>query len=126
MTNTTAKQREPFGWHLELDLAGCDLDTITSKSGLCRWVTDLCQLIDMKAYGEPWVERFGLADEKTAGNTLVQLIETSSITGHFAENDGGAYLDIFSCRWFDPDVVIAFTVEYFGGTLADQRFHERG
>ena len=47
---------------------------------------------------------------QAAGYSLVQLIETSAITGHFCDASGDAYLDIFSCKDFDPATAI-------GGTL---------
>jgi S-adenosylmethionine/arginine decarboxylase-like enzyme len=40
-----------------------------------------------------------------SGYTLVQLIETSNITGHFCDDSGDAYLDVFSCKYFDENVV---------------------
>ena len=36
--------------------------------------------------------------------SLVQLIETSSITGHFVDVNGDAYLDIFSCKPFEIEL----------------------
>jgi len=37
---------------------------------------------------------------RVKGYTLVQLIETSDITCHFAEEDNSVYLDLFSCKPF--------------------------
>lgn len=116
----------PFGWHLVLDLVDCDPDVIRSKERLCRFVTRLCEVIDMRPYGEPWAERFGLASPATAGFTVVQLIETSALTGHFVEDDNRAFLDLFSCKWFDPDKAIAFILDFFGATIAEQRLMQRG
>jgi hypothetical protein len=73
----------PFGWHLVLDLFDCDLDVIRSKERLCRFVSRLCEVLDMRPYGEPWAEGFGLARPATSGFTVLQLIETSALTGHF-------------------------------------------
>jgi S-adenosylmethionine/arginine decarboxylase-like enzyme len=39
------------------------------------------------------------------GYTLVQLIETSNITGHFVEETNDMYLDVFSCKEFKPETV---------------------
>ena len=43
---------------------------------------------------------------EAAGYSLVQLIETSAVTGHFCDASGDAYLDVFSCKDFDPEVAI--------------------
>jgi S-adenosylmethionine decarboxylase len=106
--------QQTFGTELILDLAGCDLDAISSGERIAAFATELCRLIDMRAYGAPIVERFGLADLKTAGYTLVQLIETSSIVAHFSEAWGTAYINVFSCRPFDPDVAADYVRDVFG------------
>ena len=62
----------------------------------------------MKAYGEPILEHFAVHDPKAAGYSLVQLIETSAITGHFVDKTGEAFLDIFSCKSFDHPKAVIF------------------
>lgn len=65
----------------------------------------------MVAYGEPQIVMFGTGNKK--GYTLVQLIETSNITGHFVEETDDMYLDVFSCKDFDPHVVTGIVAKYF-------------
>jgi S-adenosylmethionine/arginine decarboxylase-like enzyme len=61
-----------------------------------------------------------------AGYTLLQLIETSNISAHFAENLGQAYIDIFSCRAFDNRDAENVCREYFApGTVVARRL-QRG
>lgn len=79
-----------------------------------EYVHQLCELIDMKRFGECQVVHFG-EDEKVAGFSMVQLIETSLISGHFANATNSAYLDIFSCKSYDPAVVAEFTKNFFKG-----------
>ncbi len=110
-----------YGMELVLNLTGCNPQTIRSRDHLVTYAKELCQVIDMKTYGEPWAERFGLADAKSAGYTLVQLIETSSITAHFSEEWNKAYINIFSCRAFDADEAAAFSQAFFEATLAEQQ-----
>ena len=80
----------------------------------------------MKAYGEPVIVYFAEHSDEAAGYSLVQLIETSAITGHFSENNRDAYLDIFSCKTFENNIVIQVVEKHF----APQRIHlaslERG
>ena len=52
----------------------------------------------MVACGEPKIEHFAANNPNAAGFSLVQLIETSSITGHFVDLNGDSYIDIFSCK----------------------------
>jgi S-adenosylmethionine/arginine decarboxylase-like enzyme len=66
----------------------------------------------MKRYGACQIVHFG--EGRVAGYSMVQLIETSLISGHFANYTNRAYLDIFSCKGYDPKVVEEFSREFFG------------
>jgi S-adenosylmethionine/arginine decarboxylase-like enzyme len=77
-------------------------------SGFAR---SLVKRIDMVPFGDPQVVMFGSGSKK--GYTLVQLIETSNITAHFVEENNSMYLDVFSCKDFDPQVVEEAVKEFF-------------
>jgi S-adenosylmethionine/arginine decarboxylase-like enzyme len=102
-----------WGYHLILDCQGCDRSKIGSRQNLIDFVKALVIEIDMKAYGEPVVEHFATHDPGKAGFSLVQLIETSSITGHFVDKNGDAYIDIFSCKPFDIATAKSVITHYF-------------
>lgn len=93
-----------WGYHLILDCQGCDKVKIASRDNLAAFVKTLVAEIDMKAFGEPVLEHFATHDPEKGGFSLVQLIETSSITGHFVDKNGDSYIDIFSCKPFDIQV----------------------
>lgn len=92
-----------WGFHLALDIARCYSPSIRCPKHIATFTSTLIKEIDMKAYGKPIIVHFGEGNK--SGNTLVQLIETSNITGHFCEEDDSAYLDIFSCKEFDKEKV---------------------
>jgi S-adenosylmethionine/arginine decarboxylase-like enzyme len=78
---------------------------------------ELCDLIEMKRFGETHVVHFG-EDERVAGYSMLQLIETSCISAHFANETNTSYIDIFSCKEYDPEVASNFTKNFFkGGTM---------
>lgn len=115
----TTDCREPFGWLTALDLYGCDDDRLTSAKWIEEYVVSLCdEVLLMKRYGEPFIEWFGLSEPKTAGYSVVQLIETSSVVGHFSGDRGSAHIDVFSCKAYDVDAVKAFSTEFFGAERA--------
>ncbi len=114
-----------FGMEVVLDLYGCDPATIRSKERLEAYAKELCEVIEMKPFGDIFAERFGLNDTKTAGYSIVQLIETSSITGHFSEEKNAAYINIFSCKQFDPHVASDFTQKFFGAETVQQKIYIR-
>lgn len=111
------RQAGPWGWHLALNLYDCDPDLITSANVIRNYVIGLCDLIQMRRFGDPMIVHFG-EDERVAGYSLVQLIETSNICGHFANASNAAYIDIFSCKYFDPELAASFTVDTFGAQKA--------
>jgi len=80
--------------------------------------------IEMRPHGEAIIEHFG-EDEKIAGISFAQMIETSSITGHFANCTNSAYIDIFSCKIYDPHKVIIFTAKYFDSIRGDCSYNFR-
>jgi len=113
--------RKTYGVELILDLYGCDQKTIRSRKKLSEFVDNLCALIKMKKYGKPSIPHFGLKNPHTAGYSLIQFIETSSITGHFSELWNSAYINIFSCKQFNTEKAANFTKKFFGAKRMKKR-----
>jgi S-adenosylmethionine decarboxylase len=114
--NKLEQINEYWGYHLILDCKQCDIDRITDRSVVASFVKTLVKRIDMKAFGEPIIEHFADHDLDKAGFSLLQLIETSSITGHFVNKTGDAYLDVFSCKPFDIELTKEVVIEFFNPT----------
>jgi len=103
-----------WGYHLMLDCSGCDHAKITNGENITAFTKELVRRIDMVAFGEPIVEHFATHDPDKAGYSMVQLIETSNISMHAVDKDNTMYLDVFSCKPFNNDDVIATVKEFFG------------
>lgn len=103
-----------WGIASSIDIYDCNPATIRDAEAIKRFVRELCDLIEMKRFGETHVVHFG-EDEKVAGFSMVQLIETSLISAHFANLTETTYLDVFSCKPYDPEVVADFAKKFFGG-----------
>jgi S-adenosylmethionine decarboxylase len=91
-----------WGKHLIIDMSAGDKERVQSARHICRFV----EAISMKAYGPPELQHFAEHVPEAAGYSLVQLIETSAITGHFCDRSGDAYIDIFSCKDFQAELAI--------------------
>jgi S-adenosylmethionine/arginine decarboxylase-like enzyme len=98
-----------------IDIYNCDPDKIRDCNAIRRFVAELCEFIEMKRFGETQVVHFG-EDERVAGYSMVQLIETSLISAHFANLTNTTYLDVFSCKPYDPEKVRHFAQNFFGGS----------
>ena len=101
----------PWGYHLMLDCARCIPYSIRNKNVISFFSASLVNKINMVPYGPPTIEYFGTGDK--AGFTLVQLIETSNITAHFSEETDDMYLDVFSCKPYDPRDVELVVKKFF-------------
>ena len=105
--------KRAWGLSCAFDFNGADKIKISDPDVVKKYIKELCDEIKMKMYGETWIEKFASHDEKLFGITVLQAIETSSITAHFAENIGEIYLDVFSCAEYDPQKVLDFTIKFF-------------
>ncbi len=115
-------KRTVFGYELVMDLFDCNKNIISSKKKLQEYTDKLCKLIKMKKYGKTLLPYFGDKAAYTKGYSLVQLIETSSITGHFSELWNTAYINIFSCKKYDEKVAKKFTKEFFKAKKTKSKF----
>ena len=102
----------PWGLLSTVDLYECDPSIITSKEKISEFTLHLCEMIQVNRFGDPIIVHFG-KDERVKGYSLVQLIETSLVSGHFAENDNSAYIDIFSCKFYDPAIAHEYCRSFF-------------
>ncbi len=124
--NETNSARAPWGQHLVLDFNGCPKDLLADKENILNWSKELVQAIDMVAYGKPVIKHFATHSHEAAGYTLLQMIETSNIAAHFAENIGQVYIDVFSCKAFDVQVALGICKKYFNPTQANMHNMYRG
>lgn len=109
-----SEKQTVWGIASSIDIYDCDPDTIRDSQKIKEFVAELCELIEMKRYGETQVVHFG-EEERVAGFSMVQLIETSLISAHFANLTNVVYLDVFSCKPYDLEVVEKFSKKFFGG-----------
>jgi S-adenosylmethionine decarboxylase len=103
----------PWGMLAAIDLHGCEFGPLADPESICAFVPAVVDAIGMIAHGPLNLERFG--DGELEGWSAMQFIETSSITIHADEFGGRCFIDIFSCRPFDPDDAAAVAVTHFGG-----------
>jgi hypothetical protein len=103
-----------------LDCSKCLPHTIRNGKNIEMFSKHLVKAIDMVPYGEPQIQHFGSGNK--AGYTLVQLIETSNICAHFVEETNDLYLDVFSCKTFEPHIVEDITRTYFGHIYSNRNF----
>ncbi len=119
-----------YGFELILDVHDCDPSTFT-RSHLDTYFTELCELIEMEKCEVHFWDDIGLPVEEhqtsphTKGSSAVCFILTSTIVVHTLDLLKAVYVNIFSCKRFDPDAAAAFTERFFRGTCENPRIVER-
>lgn len=95
-----------------IDIYNCHPNIIRDWQAIKQYVSDLVEYIDMKSFWDTQVVHFW-EDDKVAGYSMTQLIETSLISWHFANQTNTSYIDIFSCKYYDPYKAAQFTKDFF-------------
>lgn len=113
------EQQKAWGLLTSLDIHECNPDTIRDPESLRRFVIELCDHIQMQRFGEPVIVDFG-NDPRVSGYSVTQLIETSLISAHFANATNSAYLDIFSCKYYDPASAADFCRRFLEGRIGNR------
>ena len=122
--------RPPYGYELILDLHGCDTK-LFNRRDIDRFFTELCALIEMEKcevhfwddIGVPLEERQTLPHTK--GTSAVCFILTSTIVVHTLDLLHAVYVNIFSCKTFDPEGAADFATRWFRAMSCTRNFMER-
>ena len=124
------KVQNNYGLELILDLHKCDPKTFNRKR-IKQYFIELCELIDMERCKLSWFDDHGVhPDEQQTephlkGTTAVQFIMTSNIVIHTLDLLGAVYVNIFSCKDFDPEVAADFTANWFKGKIVNSQVIDR-
>lgn len=111
----------PYGIELVLDLHGCNPETF-NRSHLDQYFTELCRLIDMEKCEIHFWDDIEVPIEEqqtspqTKGTSAVCFILTSTIVVHTLDILKAVYINIFSCKRFDPSIAEEFTAKCFEAT----------
>ncbi len=119
-----------YGFELIIDLKNCSPSLFNRKS-LDNYFSRLCDLISMKKAEVYFWDDVGVAPEEqqtaphTKGTSAVCFILTSSIVIHTLDVLRTVYVNIFSCKVFDPNIAVEFTRDWFSGEVQNSTFIER-
>jgi S-adenosylmethionine/arginine decarboxylase-like enzyme len=115
LTEAEYKKSKAWGMATSVDIHDCNPALVRDAEAIKAFTAELCRRIDMKRFGETVVVNFGEAEE-VAGFSMTQLIETSLISAHFANQTNSVYLDVFSCKFYDAQKMIDYALSFFKGT----------
>ncbi|MCA9363584.1 S-adenosylmethionine decarboxylase [Candidatus Kaiserbacteria bacterium] len=124
------KDSRKYGIELVMDLHNCDPDTFTREK-IGQYFVELCDLIDMQRADLHWWDDLDLPDEEREtephlkGTSAIQFITTSNITIHTLDLLKAVYVNLFSCKSFDPEVAKKFTENWFKGEIVNSHVIDR-
>ena len=121
---------DSYGKELILDLHHCEPSLFTRKI-IREYFKRVCELIDMERGALYWWDDLNTpAGEKEVeihlvGTSAVQFIKTSNITIHTLDLIQRVYLNVFSCKDFNEEVVAQTTATWFEGDIVNKKVIER-
>ena len=124
------RKTKPYGYELVLDLHDCNSEKF-NRADIDRYFTELCRRISMEKCEVHFWDDIGVPpDERqtlphTKGTSAVCFILTSSIVIHTLDDLNAVYVNIFSCKEFDPVLAAKFTEEWFQADSCSPTFIDR-
>jgi len=125
-------KNKPYGQELILDLYGCNIDRF-NRGDIEEFFEQLCKLVDMKRENLHFWDYEGVPEDEISydqphllGTSAVQFISTSNIVIHTLSLVKECYINLFSCKEFNPTTAIKFTKEWFGSLDCDYSVITRG
>ena len=103
-------------------MVDCDPTTF-SRGSIERFLIYLCEAIDMEREDlhfwdykdDP--EGYAAAPAHLRGTSAVQFIRTSSVVIHMLDELRAVFIDLFSCKYYDPAIVTRAAEEHFFGRV---------
>jgi S-adenosylmethionine decarboxylase len=117
---------EPFGPHLTLDLKGCPREVLENYKLHFDYLKKLPEMIGMIPITQPYVFPYSGLVAEDKGITGIVIIAESHLSIHSFEDKGYTFIDMFSCKDFDVDDAIKYTIELFKPQSYDMNLVKRG
>ena len=120
-----------YGIETIIDLQGCDTTRFNRKN-IKQYFLQACKLLDVSPEDCYFWDDFRVPKEKqqtnpkTKGTTAIQFILTSNITIHTLDILETAFINIFSCKDYNTELLEEFTVRFFGSSNHKTIVIERG
>ena len=101
-----------WGVSTSVDLYDCNADLIKDSDHIKGFVKGVCEQLDIS--GQENAPLVYCDENQTAsGFSVIQSAGPAGISGHFAHGTQRAYLDIFSCKQYEPRKIAEFALSYF-------------
>jgi S-adenosylmethionine/arginine decarboxylase-like enzyme len=120
-----------YGVETIIDLFSCDIAKFNRKD-IKAYFLQTCKLLDVRPEDCYFWDDLRVpmdkqqTNPKTKGTTAIQFILTSNITIHTLDLLRIAFVNIFSCKYYDAKLLEEFTARFFGSSRHRTSLIERG
>ncbi len=124
------RKTKPYGYELVLDLHDCNPEKF-NRADIGGYFTELCRRISMEKCEVHFWDDVGVPPQDrqtlphTKGTSAGCCILTSSIVIHTLDDLKAGYVNIFSCKNFDPELAAKFTQKWFEAVSYSPTFIKR-
>ena len=113
------RDKEAVAFELIMDLYDCDYAKISSPDAVARWAgSGFPKTTGLKTIGQADAPDFGHAKKKTAGPSVVQLLQGGSNISHYSVNWLMIVVNVVANKGFSLEKAIRHTMRYFKGKYA--------
>ena len=119
-------KQKSFGPHLTLDLTGCPKEILENYELHFNYLKTLPEMIGMTPIIQPYVFPYSGLVPEDRGITGIVIIAESHLFIHSFQEKNYTFIDIFSCKDFDVDKAVEYTLELFKPTSFTKNIVERG
>jgi S-adenosylmethionine/arginine decarboxylase-like enzyme len=113
---------KPYGKEVILDIHDCKV--LFTRKSIEQFCVELCELLDMVRedlffwdYEDP--DEYAKAPPHLKGISAVQFIRTSNITIHTLDELKRIYLNVFSCKPFNAELVKRLAQSWTNGNIVN-------
>lgn len=120
---------DSYGQSLVLDLIDCKQENFT-RSTIEAFCLGVCDLINMERedlhFWDYEDDEYLTAPDHLKGTSAVQFIRTSSLVIHTLDVSRQVFIDLFSCKSFNHEIVAVYAASFFEGKIHAQHSLTRG
>lgn len=116
-----------FGLHLTIDASSCNRKKLASVSLVYDILNRLPDKINMTKMTLPYVVKWrDKFSEGTEGISGFVMIAESHISIHTFPDQDYVFMDIFSCKEFDAELVVDYLTQAFEAAKYEKKILKRG
>lgn len=118
-------KKEVWGILTTVDISGASSEAINDTAVMNNFVKTMLERLDMVPIGDTQIVWCETNDPAKVGYTILQILQDSNITAHLCSATNCGFFDIFSCKPYEPSMVLETVLEFFPADRSNINVVER-